>query len=130
MNFKSVLAVVALLAVTHYGAYWYGSQKPAEVRVVEKEVVRKDIITKIVEIVKPDGTKETVTIIVDKSTEDKSKKIDVMPQRPKDWLVGAYYKVTDPAYGISASRRVLGPIFVQVSVDTSRNLNVGAAIEF
>ena len=29
--------LIALLAVTHYTAYWYGSQKPAEVRVVEKK---------------------------------------------------------------------------------------------
>lgn len=130
MNARLGLLLVVLLAVTHYGTYWYGSQKPAEVRIVEKEVIKKDVITQIVEVIKPDGSKEIKTIVIDKSTETNSKKTDVMPQRPKDWLVGAYYKVTDPAYGISANRRVLGPIFLQVAADTGRNLTVGLGMEF
>jgi len=129
MNARLGLLLVVLLAVTHYGSYWYGSQKPAEVKIVEKEVIKKDVITQIVEVVRPDGTKETKTIIIDKSTEKSSKNTEIT-QRPKDWLVGAYYKVNSPAYGISANRRVLGPIFVNVSADTGRNLTVGLGMEF
>jgi hypothetical protein len=129
MNFKSGLLLVALLAVTHYGSYWYGSQKPAEIRTVEKEIVKKDVITQIVEVLKPDGTKETKTIIVDKSTEKSTKNVEVT-QSKKDWLVGAYYKVTDPAYGITVNRRILGPVFLNVSADTGRNLAVGVGLEF
>lgn len=121
--------LIGLLAVTHYTAWWYGSQKPAEIKIVEKEVIKKDVVTQIVEIVKPDGTKETKTVIVDKSTENSIKEL-IQSVRPRDWLVGAYYKVNDPAYGISVNRRVFGPVFVSVSADTQRQLSVGLGMEF
>lgn len=130
MNFKSGLLLVAILAVSNFASYYYGSQKPAEIRTVEREVIKKDVITRIVEVIKPDGSKEIKTIVIDKSTETTNKKTDVMPQRPKDWLVGAYYKVNNPAYGASINRRILGPLFLQVAADTGRNLTVGLGMEF
>lgn len=129
VNTRAITLFVILIALTHYAAYYYGSQKPAEIRTVEKEVVRKDVITRIVEVERPDGTKEKVTVIVDKSTEKSTKRVDIKPAT-KNWLVGAYYKVNNPAYGLAVNRRIMGPVFLNVSADTGLNLTVGAAVEF
>lgn len=126
---RAITLFVLLLTLTHYAAYYYGSERPAEIRTVEKEVVRKDVITRIVEVERPDGTKGKVTVITDKSTEKSSKSVDVTVA-PKQWLVGAYYKVNNPAYGLAVNRRIIGPVFLNVSADTGLNLTVGLGMEF
>ena len=75
MNWKTLgiyTIVVAALAVSATKRLW--PTIDTKVTVQEKEVIRKDVQTVIKEVVKPDGTKETVTTIVDKSKESSIKK--------------------------------------------------------
>jgi hypothetical protein len=127
MNFKVAFIALLMAIGTHYTAYWYGSKKPAQI--IEKEVVRKDVQTIIKEIIRPDGSKEIQTIIVDKSKESSTVKIPVF-QPPKDWVVGAYYRVNDPTYALSVSRRILGPFSASAFGDLKGNIYLGATIEF
>ena len=124
---NKILLVAALLGITHGLAYYYGYKKPAQVITTEKQVVKRDVVTQIVEVTKPDGTKEVKTVITDKSKENKQ--VSIL-KTDKQWLVGAYYRVNDPAYGLQASRRILGPLFVIIGADTDRNLTIGLNYEF
>lgn len=129
MSVKNMFAAIALLIGTHGVAYWYGSNKPAEVKTVFKEVVKRDVVTVIKEIVKPDGTKETTTSIVDKSKENTSSKSKTTSKQ-RDWLVGAYYRVNEPTYALLLQRRILGPLFIGVHADLKGNYYGGISYEF
>lgn len=125
MNIK-VAGLALLIAVgTHYAAYYVGSQKPAQI--VEREVIRRDVVTQIVEVTRPDGTKEVKTIIKDKTKEQSSKEITAVS---KDWMVGAYYRLNDPTYAISVSRKLIGPISGAAFFDLKGNVYLGATFEF
>lgn len=129
LNAKNWLLALLLLVGTHGLAYWYGYNKPQNVITEVKEVIKRDVKTRIVEVVKPDGSKQTVTNIIDKSKEGRNKRISTSASRA-DWLVGAYYKVNEPAYAISLSRRVLGPVYLSAFADTTKAFYFGLAVEF
>lgn len=121
------VVVTILIAATHYGAYHYGSKKPAQI--IEREVIKRDVETRIVEVVKPDGSKEVQTIIIDKSKESSTAKTPVLVPKP-DWVVGAYYRINDPTYALSISRRILGPFSASAFGDLRGNLYLGVSVEF
>ncbi len=125
--------VVAALAVgvTKY----YFPTIDTKITVQEKEVVRKDVQTVIKEIVKPDGTKETVTTIVDKSKESSTKKLEQIVTKKNDWFVaaGAEARLNDlnnPVYKIEANRRILGDVFVGATVNTQGAVGVQLGFTF
>ena len=118
MNWKTLgiyTIVVAALAVSATKRLW--PTIDTKVTVQEKEVIRKDVQTVIKEVVKPDGTKETVTTIVDKSKESSIKKSEEIVMKKNDWFVaaGAEMRLNDlqnPVYKIEANRRILGGIYL------------------
>lgn len=124
---QKYLILAIILLVTHYSSYWYGSQKPAQI--INTETVRKDVVTVVKEVTRPDGTKETVTIIEDKSKESTTNKTPVLVP-PRDWVIGAYYRLNDPTYALSVSRRILGPISASAFGDLKGNIYLGVNIEF
>lgn len=125
MNIKVVGLALLIAVASHYAAYYVGSQKTAQI--VEKEVIRRDVVTQIVEVTRPDGSKEVKTIIKDKTKEKSSKQVTI-PQ--KDWMVGAYYRLNDPTYALSISRKLIGPISGAAFFDLKGNVYLGATIEF
>lgn len=127
INFKSAFFAFLILASSHYVAYYYGSQKPAQI--VEREAIKRDVETRIVEVVKPDGSKEVQTVIIDKSKESSTAKTPVLVPKP-DWVVGAYYRLNDPTYALSVSRRILGPFSASAFGDLSGNVYLGVSVEF
>lgn len=125
-----IWVVAALLLIgTHSAIYYYGSKKPAETIVVEKTVVKRDVQTVIKEVVRPDGTKETTTVVTDK-TKESSAASTTIKQMQKDWLLGAYYRINDPTYALNLQRRIIGPVFLGAHVDLKGDIYVGASIEF
>jgi len=124
IDWKKGIIIVLVAVGLGYGAGRY--LQPAEVKIEIKEVVKeieiqkKDVITIIKEIERPDGTKEKETRIVDRSTIEKEKdeirtkdtKITVSKSQWKAGaLVGLNFKGST-SYGIHVERRILGPIFV------------------
>lgn len=102
---------------------------------VEKEVIKKDIVTVVKEVIRPDGTKEIITTSTDKSTEKKDTMSSLtQTTAKKDWLVGATSSVLpdnlQPVYGILAQRRVLGPAFLGLGLNTNKQATLNVAIEF
>lgn len=136
MNWKTLgiyTLVVAALAVTATKRFY--PTIDTKVTVQEKEVVRKDVQTVIKEIVKPDGSKETVTTIVDKSKESSTKQSEVIVNKKNDWFVAAgaearLNNLQDPIYKIEANRRILGDIFVGATVNTQGAVGVQVGFTF
>jgi len=104
--------------------------------VVEKEVVRKDIVTVVKEITRPDGSKEIETVTTDKSQETSNKKETKQSSTVKvsDWRVGVTTYVLSPKteakYNLQLDRRLLGNLGVRVGLDDKLNVNVGLFYEF
>ncbi len=102
--------------------------------VTEKErIVTKDhVVTVIKEVVRPDGSKETDTTIVDDSTkkEDSSKvTIKAVPQWRLDVEIRTSLDLV-PIYQVQVSRRLFGPVMVGVSISTDKTLGLSAGMEF
>lgn len=129
MNIKKACFAALVAIITHYVAYWYGAQKPANVQLVEKEVIKRDIQTVVKEVVRPDGTKETVTTIIDKSKESSAKQILLSPPA-KNWVVGAYYRVNEPTYALNVNYRLVGPVYLGGLLDLNKNVYLGLSLEF
>lgn len=127
MNVRAAIISVMLLVATHYTAYWYGSKKPAEI--VERETVKYNVVTQIKEVTRPDGTKETTTTITDKTKETAAKSVPVFAPE-KQWVVGAYYRLNNPTYALSVSRRLVGPFSASAFGDLTGNLYLGLTVEF
>lgn len=136
MNWKTLgiyTIVVAALAVSATKRMW--PTIDTKVTVQEKEVIRKDVQTVIKEVVKPDGTKETVTTIVDKSKESSVKKSEEIVMKKNDWFVaaGAEMRLNDlqnPVYKIEANRRILGDIYLGGTVNTQGAVGVQIGFSF
>lgn len=98
---------------------------------IEKEKIVKDVVTVTKIITKPDGTKEEVTVVTDKSKESKEIKNTKIVSKP-DWHVSASAKtksiqMNDLVYSVQVERRILGDIYLGVvgSSDKSAGLSVG-----
>lgn len=136
MNWKTLgiyTIVVAALAVSATKRLW--PTIDTKVTVQEKEVIRKDVQTVIKEVVKPDGTKETVTTIVDKSKESSIKKSEEIVMKKNDWFVaaGAEMRLNDlqnPVYKIEANRRILGDIYLGGTVNTQGAVGIQIGFSF
>lgn len=111
------------------GRYIQPPKEVTKVEIQEREVVRKDIQVVTKEIIRPDGTKETVIVSNDRSVEKKDKQIETVISKPaeKQWLVGvgvnplAYYET----YSVQVDRRVLGQFFVGGQYIRNKSDNIG-----
>lgn len=125
-------AAVVSAAVTKY----YFPRTETKIEIQEKETVKNNIVTQTHEIVKPDGSKEIDTTIVDTSTEKKSSKqnVTIIEDKTKNWSVslGEDYNFTDKEeiYAFAVNRRILGPFFIGARANTKRELGLQLVFEF
>jgi hypothetical protein len=120
-------AIIAILLIlSHYSLYYLGSKKPPEI--VEKQIVKRDIVTRTVETIKPNGEKEIVTVISDQSkiSDSKSSKTSVQSK----YLLGGNYNVSASTYGVAGYIRVIGPVWAGVGATPGRELTVNLLVEF
>lgn len=137
--------VIAVLAVGGLGYATGRYLQPAkvEIRIEEKikevEVVKHDVRTVIREVTRPDGTKETETVIEDKTQESRQKESERKeekivtndkPQWKANVLLTTKQGLLGPAYGASVERRILGPIFAGAFANTDKVIGVTVGIEF
>ena len=135
LNYKLIgiyTLVIVALSVGITKRLWPTIQSSTKIE--EREVVKKDVQTVIKEVVRPDGTKETITTIVDKSKENSSKSLQQLITKKNDWFVaaGAEMKLKDmqPVYKLEVNRRVLGDIFVGGTVNTQGSLGLQVGFTF
>ena len=138
-NFKVITIVAVVLFGAGYGTGRY-LQPPKEItkiEVQEHQVIRNNVVTVTKEITKADGTKETVTTVVDKSVEKKDKQVESIVSKPaeKQWLVGIGVNplTYTETYSVKVDRRVLGPLFLGGQYIRNKSDNIGlvtATMEF
>lgn len=107
-----------------------------EVKTVEttKEVIKNDVQTVIKTVTHPGGETESTTTITDHTQRtDTSKKLTQI-NTTKDWLVSASYSTSihtlEPIYGIQATRRVLGPVYIGALLNTKSEVGLSLGFEF
>lgn len=140
---KYIVAILLLLLAYAGGRYL----QPAKIetviqeKIVTKEVIKKDVVTEIREIVKPDGTKETVTIIKDKTEiakdTQKDLKVDkiIVNSKPNFKLAGLTGIDANPngntiIYGISVEKRIFGPVSAGIWGLTNKTGGLSVSVEF
>lgn len=126
-------AVIALAVGLYSGSRLFSTAKIEQVE-VEKEVVRKDIVTVVKEVIKPDGTKETTSTTTDKSKEKKSA-TTTLKVAQNQWHTSltvstANIQLTDLSYRLTVERRILGYLFLGVSLDSNKQVGLTAGMEF
>ena len=122
--------IVGLLA----GAYITKSYFP-EVKEVqtEKEIIKTDvkIITRVVE--RPDGSKETIIETTDRTVKREDKnftKTENKAKNVKASLIAKYsFAQKKEDYGILLEKRILGPVFIGVYGDTSKQVGLSIGME-
>lgn len=125
---------LALVAGLGYAFGRYAQPPKIETVEVTKEVIKKDIVTVVKEIVRPDGTKETETRTEDRSTEQtNSSNTTKTAQRAayKVNVMAAY--MPDKAkmeYGIMVQKNFIGPISLGAYVTTEKTVGITAGLEF
>ncbi len=130
-NIKQIIVIgLTIFALGYYlGGKYQSPKEITKVEVQEHEVIKNNIITVTKEITKADGTKETVTTVVDKSIEKKDKQVESIVSKTiqKQWLVGLGvnpFSYTD-TYSAQINRRVLGPFSVGVQYIRNKSENIG-----
>ena len=125
--------VVAALAVGVTKHYFPNVETKLSIQ--EKEVIKKDVQTIIKEVVRPDGTKETVTTIVDHSKESSSKTLEQIVNKKNDWYVAAgaearLSEINNPYYKIEVNRRIIGDVFVGATANTNGSVGLQVGFQF
>lgn len=124
------LSSAAACALTRY--YWPTVR--VETQIVEQEVIKRDVVTVVKEITRPDGTKETATVTTDKSKLNNSVVQQTSAKEPSKWLIGAgaSYNFAERAndYSIQVSRRIAGPFWLGVQGTTNGGAGVLLTMEF
>lgn len=135
MNTKQIAiytAIVIALSVTGTKYLWPTVQ--SSLKIEEKEVIKKDIITIIKEKKNPDGSTETETTITDKSKEARDKLLEQIVVKPKDWFVsgGATVNPNDLTlvYNAQVNRRIIGPVYIGATVNTRKDVGLSVGFEF
>lgn len=113
-------AVVGGIIATKY-------KKPTVVT-VEKEVVKNNVITKVVERTMPSGEKTIETVVIDKSVTKESKQVTEMPKKP-DYGLGITYSFNQQI-GITAQRRMLADLWLVGTLSQNGNASLGLLYEF
>lgn len=112
MKNKILLALFFLSLGLGLGYYL----SPEKTKEIEKEVVKKDVITVVKEVFRPDGTKTKETIITDKSEFKKETSKEVINKKSSyklGLMVGSEgFNFNQPVYGINIEKRFLGPVFL------------------
>ena len=129
MKLRNVAILCLLVAVISAATARYFFP---QIRIEEKETVRRDVRTIIREVVKEDGSHETITEIIDRSKEEK-KNLQLLPSK-KDWFFtvshGAKDFTKEPEQSVGIYRRILGPGVIGLTISTSRVYSVNVGLEF
>lgn len=136
MNLRNTIILMILVAAASAGiTRYYFPQVEFKNTETVKEVVRNDVRTIVKEVVRPDGSKEIVTEVIDKSTKKETSTSETMKAAQKQWLVGlgARAKVSERdtiIYELEAHRRILGPFYLGGKVGSDKSVGLSVSMEF
>jgi hypothetical protein len=124
--------LAGLLTGLYIGKTYYSR---TEVKEVEKEVVRTDVVTVVKTVERPDGTKETTATTTDKSVAKKDSSITSVTAVAKpDWHISISSSRSlsnvELIYGLQIERRILGPFSLGIRADTEKQIGLVIGMEF
>lgn len=127
---SSVVGVLIGAAATRY--LWPRIEQ--KIQVQERVVTQTDVRTVIRTVTKPDGTKIEDKTVVDNSKSVGNKTVEKTTTKQPQYLVsaGAAYNLRsfEPEYSVSASKRILGPVFAGVTGNTTGSVGLVLTLEF
>ena len=129
MKNNIIIAIIAFIVGALGAKMLFPTVKEKTVE-IETEKVVKDVQTVIKVVTRPDGTKEEVTTILDKSRENKESKSVKLISKP-EWHISANGTISsNPIYGLQVERRIVGDVFAGVGYNTDNKITVSVGIEF
>jgi len=134
-NLKKTAVISLVCAAAAAGLTRYYFPK-IEFRTIEitKEVVRNDVRTVVKEVTRPDGAKEVVTEIVDRTIREEKRAVDMVSAYKPDWVIGVgartRFQSSAPAYDLQVQRRILGPIFIGALGSSDGSIGISIGMEF
>lgn len=127
---KNIIIILLVILGAAGGGYAVGRYfTPPRVKEVVKTVEVKDVYTVVREVQKPDGTKERVTEIVDKS-KMKTDIQKVTEAKPNWRLRGGATVNPLPVYSLGVEHRLIGPVFGGIQWRTNHEIEVNLSVEF
>jgi len=108
---------------------------PVDSTVVEvyKEKSQNDVKTIIKEIIRPDGSKEIITDITDKSSTNKDKTSTKIIAK-NDWHISASgsrtFTDSNMTYTLQVERRIIGDVFLGALVNSEKQVGLVVGLEF
>lgn len=135
MNTKNIIILMVVVAAISAGLtrYYFPQLEYKNVEVT-KEVVRNDIKTVIRTIERPDGTKETVEEITDKSVKKESSKHEIVLMAKNQWMLDVGVRTSfdelKPVYDLQVQRRIVGPFYAGIKASTDKTVGVSLGMEF
>ena len=117
----AVLVAASASAATKY--LW----PSIETKIETRELIKNNVVTVVKTVKEPGGREETVTTIIDKTVKDESK-LMLVSAKPQ-WRIGGGIDNSQNYYG-QIERRILGPVFISVGLDTVGTMRAGLSIEF
>lgn len=123
----TLLAILITAAITYY----FTNKQNSSTVTAETEKQQNNVTTITKEIVKVDGTKETIITVVDKtkiSTDKKS--VTVIAKVPQYLISANVYGLGVQTYALSVQKRVLPSVLAGVSVNSKRELGLVLSMEF
>lgn len=136
MSTRNIIILVIFVAVASAGiTRYYFPQVEFKNTETVKEVVRNDIRTIIRTVERPDGTKETVEEVVDRSTKKETSSKETIISAKPQWMVGVGARVKVSGrdvimYDLEVQRRILGPFFLGAKLSTDKSVGVSVGMEF
>ncbi len=105
-------------------------------KVVEKEVVKRNIVTRTIRL--PNGTVKTETIDRSESVTDKQAEVahksETKPAPTKYSVsITKLLPIREPLskdFSVSAGTRLVGPVWAEVGYSTNKTITLGARVEF
>lgn len=129
---SGIVLVVAVMSTALTKYYWPNVE--SKTQVVERQVIKTDVVTVVKEVTRVDGTKEIVTTTTDKTVKKEDTKATEVKIAIKSKYIfggGIVSNFKDkPDYEISAGMRIIGPIFGQVKYQTNGSIGASLLIEF
>lgn len=135
MELRNVVILVLVVAIGSAGiTRYYFPKVQSQTVETTKEVVRTDVHTVVRFVERPDGSKETVTEIVDHSTKHETSTNSQTTFARKDWFLGVgastELKQLEPIYNVQVNRRILGPFYVGAQATTHGEVGLNLGMEF
>lgn len=138
MRKNIIIAIIFILVGAAIG--WCVKNPGTEIREKEVEVVKKDVITVIKEVVKSDGTKEIITTITDKSKENSTKDKTIKVVSIRNWKANlgvsrGFNGAQEYIYDIGVERRLFDNVWIGVKGQTGHqnfgnSVGISIGIEF